>query len=66
MGLESSGAIAVLTVAFVAGLGWRKPGNEVCLHYAVLFCILAARIIELNVCLSVLTVRHEYTTRKQL
>lgn len=29
MGLESSGPIAVLTLAFVAGLGWRKPGSEV-------------------------------------
>ncbi|KAG7156609.1 Sodium/hydrogen exchanger 9B2-like 2 [Homarus americanus] len=28
VGLESSGPIAVLTLAFVAGLGWRKPGNE--------------------------------------
>ncbi|XP_064107888.1 sodium/hydrogen exchanger 9B2-like [Macrobrachium nipponense] len=26
--LESAGAIAVLTVAFVAGLGWRKPETE--------------------------------------
>ncbi|KAK8727822.1 hypothetical protein OTU49_009474 [Cherax quadricarinatus] len=28
VGLESSGPIAVLAFAFVAGLGWRRPGKE--------------------------------------
>ncbi|XP_042891567.1 sodium/hydrogen exchanger 9B2-like isoform X1 [Penaeus japonicus] len=55
VGLESSGAIAVLTVAFVAGLGWRKPGNEdaaVGKYYRflweifqpMLFCLIGAEI----------------------
>nr|XP_045611562.1 sodium/hydrogen exchanger 9B2-like isoform X1 [Procambarus clarkii]XP_045611657.1 sodium/hydrogen exchanger 9B2-like isoform X1 [Procambarus clarkii]XP_045611740.1 sodium/hydrogen exchanger 9B2-like isoform X1 [Procambarus clarkii] len=28
VGLGSSGPIAVLAFAFIAGLGWRRPGNE--------------------------------------